>query len=40
VTLIAVQIVLGASLLFLGVRRWYRYVAPQRPERGILSLVQ
>ncbi|MCA9727063.1 MAG: DUF4149 domain-containing protein [Candidatus Eisenbacteria bacterium] len=35
--LLAFQIVLGASLLFLGVRRWYRYVTPTRTPR--LSLI-
>lgn len=40
VFLFSFQIALGASLLFLGVRRWYRYVAPARPDRGILSLVE
>jgi putative copper export protein len=30
--LLGVQMLLGASLLFLGVRRWYRYVQPQPPE--------
>jgi putative copper export protein len=35
--LLGLQIALGASLLFLGVRRWYRYVTPTRSPR--LSLI-
>jgi hypothetical protein len=35
--LLGLQIVLGASLLFLGVRRWYRYIAPTHSPR--LSLI-
>jgi hypothetical protein len=35
--LLGLQIALGASLLFLGVRRWYRYIAPTHAPR--LSLI-